>query len=144
MRISIEDAAGSVAFTAAREALGHSAPLEHRARFPVLGVPIEVSSNSPAVIEAAERYFGPWRRLEPDLVEPLPPRQVRVVVHPAGPPASGRAGGQRGGAPRHASFVRRVHSGCYLAASGSNVLMAQMDRGEALGFVTPELVADDA
>jgi len=30
-----------------------------------------------------------------------------------------------------------------LAAGGSNLLLAQLERGEALGFVTPELVADE-
>jgi hypothetical protein len=37
----------------------------------------------------------------------------------------------------------RVHSECLLATDGANVLNAQLGRGFALGFVTPELVADE-
>lgn len=124
-----------IAFTPALDPLGHTAPLDQRARFPLLGLPLEVHSNSPAVIAAAERSFGRWRALAPDLVEPGDPLVVRLVVHPAG---AGEQAASPGG-----EFVQRVHGACFIAASGANLLTARPDRGEALGFVTPELVADD-
>ncbi len=40
-------------------------------------------------------------------------------------------------------FVQRFHSDCFLASDGASLLMAQRDRGCAMAFVTPELVADE-
>jgi hypothetical protein len=125
----------SIPFIPAIERLGHTAPLDDRARFPLLGLPLEIRSNSPAVIMAAERSFGRWSDLEPALVEQIEPLIVSLIVHPADPHS-----------PRsilHAPFSQRVHGDCFIASSGGNLLTAQMDRGHALGFVTPELVADD-
>jgi hypothetical protein len=59
----------TIPFTSATDPLGHSAPLDQRATFPLLGVPLEIRSNSSAVIAAAERAFGGWRGLEPEVVE---------------------------------------------------------------------------
>src|SRR5262245_31398405 len=41
-------------------------------------------------------------------------------------------------------FTMRVHSDCFLGTDGANLLTAQLDRGFALGFVTPGLMADEA
>jgi hypothetical protein len=138
-----------IPFTPATDPLGHSAPLDQRARFPLLGLPLEVRSNSAAVIAAAERSFGRWRELAPELVEHTEPLVVSIVVHPerADSPQSPVLGPQSsvlGPRPSVSSFVQRVHGEWFVAASGANLLTARMDRGEALGFVTPELVADDA
>lgn len=122
----------SISYLPANDVLGHSAPLSFRALFPVLGVPVEFHSNSQAVLEVAEHALGHWRDVARDLVEPVEPRVVRLVVHPGARPYTPRA-----------PFAHRAHSGCLLAASGDSMLMAQMERGEALGFVTPELVADE-
>jgi hypothetical protein len=124
----------SVPFTPATAALGQTAPLDQRAWFPLLGLPLEIRSNSSAVIAAAEESFGGWRDLEPELVEPSDPLTVDLIVHP------GKTDPQ---APSsHARFTQRAHGDCFIAASGANLLTAQMSRGHALGFVTPELVAD--
>jgi hypothetical protein len=71
----------TIPFTPATDALGHSAPLDQRATFPLLGVPLEIRSNSPAVIAAAERAFGGWRGLEPEVIEPAEPCVISIVVH---------------------------------------------------------------
>src|SRR5258706_16456777 len=68
-------------FTPATDALGHTALLDQRASFPLLGVLVEIRSNSPAVIVAAERAFGGWRGLEPEVIEPGRLCVVNVVVH---------------------------------------------------------------
>lgn len=135
-------------FTPAGEPLGHSAPLHQRARLPLLGLPLEIRSNSAAVIAAAERSFGHWRGLEPELIEATEPLIVTIVVHPpAGSHAAQAARRLLKLNTQHSTpntqFTQRAHGSCFLAASGANLLTAQMDRGVALGFVTPELVADD-
>ncbi|MFP4435877.1 MAG: hypothetical protein ACLFVO_01400 [Chloroflexaceae bacterium] len=107
-------------------------PLSEHAHFPLLGVPLEVRSNSPAVITAAERAFRHWRSLAPEQIASGAPLRLDLLLQPgeqsdtAGPP-----------------FVRRGQGMTMLAAGGSNLLLAQLDRGEALGFVTPELFADE-
>ena len=70
-----------IPFTPATDPLGHTAPLDHCASFPLLGVPLEVRSNSPAVIAAAERAFGGWRGLEPELIEDCESCVVNLIVH---------------------------------------------------------------
>jgi hypothetical protein len=134
---------GDISFTPAADLLGHTAPLDQRAHFPLLGLPLEVRSNSAAVIAAAERSFGQWRDLDPNLVEPSEPLIVNLVVHPGESQSPILALERSEGSNLQSPFVQRVHGSCFLAASGENLLTAQMDRGLALGFVTPELVADD-
>lgn len=121
-----------VPFLPAQDPLGHTAVLNHQAHFPLLGWPLVVRSNSPAVIEAARASFGHWCELGDEFIEPLQPLEVAIVVHRADstvtPPP----------------FIYRVHGDCLLAASGSSLLTAQRNRGVALAFVTPELVAEEA
>jgi hypothetical protein len=123
----------NISYQPATEPLGHSAPMAYHARFAVLGIPVEFSTNSPAVIEVAAQAFAHWHGLAPELVAQLPPRAVRIVVQPGERPYVS-------GAP----FTHRAHSGCWLATCGESMLVAQLDRGEALAFVVPELVADAA
>src|SRR5581483_520344 len=122
-------------YTPARDGLGHTAELDQRAAFPLLGVPVEIRSNSASVIAAAGRAFGGWHALAPELVAPIEPRVVSVVVHPADPSLLA-------GAPR--PFVQRIHGGCFLASDGVNMLTAQYDEGRALAFVAPELLQHEA
>ena len=123
-----------IAFTPASDPLGHTAPLDQCARFPLLGLPLEIQSNSPAVLAAAERSFGHWRALAPALIAQVAPLIVQLIVHPAAQaPTPGC----------NVEFVQRVYGASFVAASGANLLTAQLDRGVALAFVTPELVADD-
>ncbi len=107
-------------------------PLHHRAYFPLLGVPLAVCSNSPAVIIAAERSLGHWRGLAPEQIASCAPLRLDLLVQPDEHPDVSDP-----------PFVQRVQGMTMLAASGSNLLLAQLDRGAALGFVTPALLADD-
>jgi hypothetical protein len=153
----------AVPYIPATDPLGRTAPLEYRATFPLLGVPLEVRSNSPAVLDAAERAFGGWRDLAPELVEAQDPCVVSILVHADEgrrtkdegrrtkdeEPANDLAGTtdprqQTADSGRSMPFALRMHSGCFLGGDGANMLMAQRDRGVALGFVTPEFVADEA
>ena len=120
----------TVPFIPAQDPLGHTAPLDYRAEFPFQGLPLEVRSNSPTVIEGAEDYLGTWRRLESHQVTSGAPLLIQIIVHPGEPSEEGNG-----------PFIYRVYGDYFLAAQGSNLLMTQVDRGVALGFVTPELVA---
>ncbi len=56
------------------------APLPHRAEFYLLGFPVQVTTNSPAVLEAAAKSWGGWTRAFDH-----PPLEIRVIVHLDGP-----------------------------------------------------------
>jgi hypothetical protein len=126
----------NILFTPATDPLGYTAPLDQRARFPLLGLPLEIRSNSPAVIAAAEQSFSRWRDLAPELIEPSDPLIIDLIVHPA--QVNDHC------SIRQAQFIQRVHGDCFIASSGANLLTARRDHGQALGFVTPDLVADNA
>jgi len=128
--------ASSIVYTPAIDLLGYTAPLDQRACFPLLGLPLEFRSNSPAVITAAEEAFGRWHDLVPELIEPNDPLIVDVIVHPG--PVNDHS------SKPQAQFIQRVHGDWFIASSGANLLTARRDHGHALGFVTPELVADKA
>jgi hypothetical protein len=186
----------TIPFTPATDSLGHTAPLDQRATFPLLGVPLEIRSNSSAVIAAAERAFGGWRGLDPELIDPAELCVVSIIVHEeprtenhritepqSREPqnrepgalwanhtasvlssqvhsANGNGTGNGAGTSAHATeavgirtltpeprtltpFVQRLHSDCFLASDGANMLMAQRPARQAMAFVTPELVADE-
>jgi hypothetical protein len=126
----------NILFTPATDPLGYTAPLDQHARFPLLGLPLEIRSNSPAVIAAAEQSFGRWRDLAPELIEPSDPLIVDLIVHPA------HVNDHRSTA--QAQFIQRAQGNWFIASSGANLLTARRDHGQALGFVTPDLVADNA
>src|SRR5258705_11425038 len=102
--------ATSILYTPATDLLGHTAPLDQRAQFPLLGLPMEFRSNSPAVIVAAEQSFGRWRDLAPELIAPSDPLIVDLIVHPAhvNDPYS----------MPQAQFIQRVHGNWFIASSG--------------------------
>lgn len=99
--------------------------------FPLLGLPLAVESNDPAALEAAEESFGSWRRLPAELVAPAPRLNVSVVVSPGA-----GAAGER--------FNWRHNNGWFIASAGPHVLSARVDLGEAVAFVTRQLVAERA
>src|SRR3712207_4309178 len=105
--------------------LGHKAELSLRATFPLLGVPVEIRTNSADVIAASEQAFGAWRDLPPDLITRGEPAIVSVVVHSVAPELVEKG-------PR--AFVHRVHGRCFVASDGVNLLTAQIDQGRALTF----------
>jgi hypothetical protein len=128
--------AATIRYMPATDLLGHTAPLDQRARFPLLGLPLEVRSNSTDVIAAAQHAFGRWSDLAPELIAPSDPLVVDLVVHPASAADTPLA--------PQAPFIQRVHGDWFIASSGPNLLTARRDHGHALGFVTPELVAEHA
>jgi hypothetical protein len=128
--------AAAIRYTPASDLLGHTAPLDQRAQFPLLGLPLEFRSNSPEVITAAEQSFGRWWDLAPELIEPTDPLIVDLIVQ------SDQANDH--GAVPQAQFIQRMHGDWFIASCGASLLTARRDLGQALGFVTPDLVADNA
>lgn len=106
-------------------------PLPCQATFPLLGVPLTVRSNNADVIALAEHAFAHWRMLPENLIKTYVKAHLDLLVQPGEHPGEVAT-----------PFVRRVQAGTLLAASGSNLLLAQVDHGLALGFVTPETLAD--
>ena len=126
---------GPIEYDPADDPLYRDVPLRHRTTIPVLGIPVRFLSNAPALPEIAEAAFGAWRVLDdaPDLVEPPSSAvTVTVVVQP----------GDEGGA-EHAEITHRVvgHNRLLFNSPGS-VGHVDADRGEAVAFVSPALMAD--
>lgn len=120
-----------IEYDPAINALGFGAPLQHQLQLPLLGVPLQIRSNSASVVAAAERSFSQWHTLQPEHIADAAPLVVTVVVHPADQPTPAQP------------WVHRVHGAQYLAASGANIISADMASGTALAFVTPAFAADD-
>lgn len=120
----------------AHDLLGLSAPLAEQLDVAIFGIPVRYRSNSSVVIAQVERALTVWRSLPPELVEPGPPAIVDLVVHPIGPgdPAVSTRG----------RLIFRAHGDTFLAADGGSILMAQLAGGRAMGFLTPELLDDEA
>ena len=125
----------SLSYDPATDLLGHTAPLGHTLELPLLGVPVRYRSNSPAVIAATARALRIWQELPRALVEAGPPLQVDLVVHPVGPGDPAPSQMER--------FLFRAHGDTLVAAMGGNLLTAQLAQGSALGFITPELAANE-
>ena len=56
------------------------APLPHRAEFYPLGFPVQIATNSPAVLEVGADTWSGWTR-----AFDRPPLDIRVIVHLDGP-----------------------------------------------------------
>jgi hypothetical protein len=122
----------SVSFLPASDPLARTAPLHLRAAYPFFGKPLTLHSNSQAVMDAAERSLALWHQLEPELREDAPELTLTLIVHPGS-----------GVEPSRPPLTYRLHGETFVAGAGSNLFAARTDQHEALGFVTPEMVADD-
>ena len=112
--------------------LGRLVVTDKRVVFPVLGLPLEIQTNSDAVIRSCMRTFGPWHDLDRSLVKRGSPLIARIIVHP---------GGEANDLP--ASFIYRLHENRLLAAGSGVLSIANRNDDFALAFVTPEAVEND-
>jgi hypothetical protein len=99
---------------------------------PLLGVPVEIRSNSPTVLARVEESFGAWRSLDslPGLVE-KDGVSVTVVVQT----------GAEGSKKAKLSY-RMPDPGRVLVHSCGSVGIVDTRRGDAVVFATTDLVAD--
>jgi hypothetical protein len=98
----------------------------------VLGLPVRFASNDAAVLDVVLAAFGAWRALPARLIEARPPLQVRIVVHDGAE-----------GAAAHAPLAFRMPDDArvFLHSPGS-MGVSDPQRGEAVAYVTPQLLAD--
>lgn len=122
-------------FDVASDIFNQAPRLDATLELPLLGLPTLFRSNSPALIAVVSAALGSWRELPPGLVEPGPPLRLDLLAQP---------GQARFAADGRPEFVFRAHGDSFLAASGDSLLSARLDQGQALAFVTPDLVADEA
>ncbi|MBD3182787.1 hypothetical protein GF312_10880 [Candidatus Poribacteria bacterium] len=118
-------------YSVPQDTFGRLVDLNEKAIFPFQGIPIEIASNSPTVLEEAEKCFGIWRKLEKNLIENINPIPVKIIVHPADYKTHAKL-----------PFVYRAHGEYFLASSGSNLITIQINPGMAVAFITPEMVED--
>lgn len=125
--------ADRIDYEPARDDLYRNVPLNHRTVIPVLGIPVHFASNAAEVVSVAEEAFGAWRVLEgaPHLVA-ASSVEITIMVQP----------GDEGDV-EHVGFYHRVLSDRrVLYGSRGSIAYADSQRREAVGYVTPQLVAD--
>ena len=103
---------------------------DHTLELPVLGLPVQVESNSAYVVGVFEEAFGVWRNLTREATgERL---RVRVFIH-HGAESEGE----------HATVSHRVPDGRRLLMhTAGSFAIADPDRREALAYVSDTLAAD--
>lgn len=120
----------SLAYFAARDALGSTAPLAFEQEFPLLGIPLRVRSNARKAIELASASFSVWDGLDGSRVDRDVSVEMRVIVHDS-PDAAGAA------AQPDWPFVYRRHGPVLVAASGATLLTIDLAHRLYVAFVPP-------
>lgn len=122
-------------FARPRNPLYLGVPTPYRARLPVLGVPVAFESNSPEAIQAVDDTFGVWRRVarRRSLLASAQVR-VRLIVHPGQEEPVGRA----------PMTYRLPDPSWFLLHTRGSLGVADAQRREALGYVTPRLLSQTA
>lgn len=113
--------------------LYRTAELPHVVRLPVLGVPVAFATNSTAVRDIVIEWFGMWKHLDryPELLE-TGDTWVRIVEHE----------GREGSAGRPPMRYRMPDSQRVMVHTPGSVGIVDTGRGDAVAYVTAELLAD--
>ncbi|MBZ5593833.1 MAG: aldolase [Acidobacteriia bacterium] len=101
------------------------APLPHRAEFYPLGFSVQISTNSPAVLRAAQASWGEWTR-----GFDVPPLDMRVLVHLDGP------------VPATAPVYRAQRHLFNIIADNANFGICDLKSGYCFSCVTPAVAED--
>jgi len=101
------------------------APLPHRAEFYLLGFPVQITTNSPAVLDAAAESWGGWTR-----AFDRPPLEIRVIVHLDGP------------VPDHEPIYRAQRNLFTITADAANFGICDLEAGYCFSCVTPAVASD--
>jgi hypothetical protein len=114
-----------------RDPLGRSRPAELIEHFAPLGANLRLETNSPEVVEACRTSFG--RYGPPALSDPATPKIViRLLVDP-----------EFKEIPPWPDPVFRGHREIfYICVGNQNTAVANLDQGNATGFVTPAMARD--
>lgn len=118
-----------------RDALYRDARPTQSLELPVMGVPVRFETDHPHVLAEVEALYGGWRVLErvPELVDG---RRVRVTVLLHDDAAADA------GVPE--IRYRMPDARRLLVASPGSFGISDLDRGDAVGYVTPTLLAQSA
>jgi len=100
------------------------APLPHRAEFYPLGFPVQLASNSSAVLDAAVESWDGWTR-----AFDRPPLDIRVVVHLDGP------------VPDHEPVYRAQRNLFTITADHANFGICDVETGYCFCCVTPAVAS---
>ena len=98
------------------------APLTHRAEFYPLGFPVEVSTNSAAVLDAAQQCWSGWSQ-----AFHRPPIEIRVIAHLDGP------------VPGREPVYRAQKNLFTITADSSNFAICDVASGYCFSCVTPSV-----
>jgi hypothetical protein len=114
----------------------HTLPLRYVVELPVLGITVRFESNSPAALDLIEEVFGVWRGLSasPELVEPASSVRIRLIVHD----------GDEGAAPHAPVVCRLPDAERLLVQTPGSVGLVDLQRRDAVAYITPALLADRA
>jgi hypothetical protein len=107
--------------------------LPHVIRLPVLGIPVVFATNSMTAREAVTEWFGMWEHLAryPDFLDTSETR-VRIVVHD----------GSEGTEGRTPMRYRMPDGDRVLVHTAGSMGIVDIGRGDAVAYVTAELLAD--
>lgn len=115
------------------DALEHDVKAPIRARYNVLGVPLDFATNDPDLAVLAEESFGGWGAPDPNAgLEPVRLRILLQNVAEISPVAP------------HENRVLRVRDGSLSLAVGQSRCYAEREGGFANALLTPALLADRA
>jgi hypothetical protein len=117
----------------ARDALGATAPLAFERAFPLLGIPVRISSNASRAIELAAASFCVWDALEAAQQDRDVAVDMRVVVHDGA--TAGEGAGDGAATWSEAPFVYRRHGDVLVGACGTTVLTIDLVQRRYLAFV---------
>ena len=100
-------------------------PLPYRAEFHPLGFAVQLSTNSPAVLRAAEASWGGWTRAFDHA-----PLEMRVLVH------------RDGSVPATEPVYRAQRHLFTITADNANFGICDLERGYCFSCVTPAVASD--
>jgi hypothetical protein len=101
------------------------AKLDHRAAFYPLGFPVQIATNSPLVVRAAEASWGTWTKSFD-----RPPVEIRIIVHLESP------------VPASEPVYRAQRHILSIIADSANFGICDLERGYCFSGVTPAVASD--
>lgn len=130
MPIEWQETKSGMEYAPTPDKLWRTAPLPLRARYAVMGVPLEVATNAPCLAAQAAEVFGEWGA--PSTPESAGVKRLHVYLHDV--PDTFRPD-----APSAA--LTRMQQDYFLLSAGNSLGFADPTAGFACAFLTPTLAA---
>lgn len=113
--------------------IGYQGTLVFEDEIPVLGIPVHFRSNRQLVIERVNSALGHWNLLAEEFCD----REFKLVVDIITQVSTCKS------TSASINFYHWFHGDTYLACQDGNLLSANLGKGKALAFVTPDLLGDE-